>query len=97
MTLGQKVTIRAHVEREFAWFEPWSGYRAAGKAVKRYEKAETGVVVGLRTLKEGWTECDDEGAHFKPTRHVRVYLVAVNLSTLRRVLPEDVVFEEVSA
>lgn len=49
-----------------------------------------GIVVGSRTMREGITEDWGDGAiEFKPTKYLKVFLVALTMNHMIRVLPED--------
>ncbi|KHO63387.1 hypothetical protein THYS13_15130 [Thermoanaerobacter sp. YS13] len=86
LKLGDKVRIKG-----------WLGYRKdwdkeVGGLKKRYGRVptnKTGVIVGVRILWEGYTTFQ-EYLIFTPTKPIKVYLVAVNLKQILRVLPEDI-------
>lgn len=55
-----------------------------------YEGQGQGIVAGVRVVKEGYSEYwYEEGCTFNPTKHIKVYLVAVSLGQMVKVLPED--------
>jgi hypothetical protein len=99
--LGQRVSFKAHVRSQYS-----SRDDCKRRRIEKIEltEPETGIVVGVRTLREGVTvlesDCDDMGYHyaewweFRPSRYIKVYLVATNLTTIRRVLPEDILEAE---
>jgi len=41
---------------------------------------KNGIICGMRVIKEGYRAYDDKGTYFEPTKHIKVYLVAVNLN-----------------
>lgn len=85
--LGQKVRVKAVVVSEVHY--PPNTFKA--RRVVRHKEQHGGYIAGVRTLKEGITHDGYEyGFSFKPTNHIRVYLVAVSLSRMVRALPEDV-------
>ncbi len=79
LPLGQKVEIAAMLV---------SQKRYPNRTYKRVETTRQGYTAGVRTLKEGRSH-SDEGHSFTATKHIRVFLVAVNHSQILRVLPED--------
>jgi len=81
--LGQRVNVKAEVIPEKD--------RNRNRIWRRYKRECTGVIAGVRTVKEGYTKCYyDEGYIFVQTHHIKVYLVAINMRTIIRVLPEDI-------
>lgn len=83
--LGQRVKFNAYVykskgayDTEWIRLEPLSS------------EPHEGIVVGKRTVAEGTTGWfQDEGATFRASKYIPVYLVATNLCTTRRVMAED--------
>lgn len=61
------------------------------KTWNRRNKRFTGVIAGVRTLKDGLIFYDsEEGFSFKPQHHIKTYLVAADLRTNYYVLPQDI-------
>jgi len=86
--LGDKVTVKAEVL-------PGKDYES-GDIMRKWrrwegEKPVAGIIVGMRTVKEGRSEYwgSEEGYRFVPSKHIRVYLVAISMASFIRVLPED--------
>ncbi|MBO8129673.1 MAG: hypothetical protein H0Z39_10860 [Peptococcaceae bacterium] len=87
LLLGTKVQIRAHlVPRKVINLEK----RHTRREWHRVLTSKAGIVVGVRSVKEGQARWDDNG-RFEPERHIKVYLVAVSLNQIIKVLPEDLV------
>ncbi|MFA4834945.1 MAG: hypothetical protein WC749_02570 [Dehalococcoidia bacterium] len=99
--LGQKVIVNARVLPH-----PSCEDEDTIRNVRRWERHEIpwvcGIIVGVRTVKEGYAdyikghslsyslEPPEEYYAFIPTKHIKVYLVALNMKTFIRVLPEDI-------
>lgn len=83
--LGDSVRVDAIIEPgKRGWKKVWIPRQPRHKGEKQ------GIICGVRTVKEGEIEQDYEyGYTFTPTKHVKVYLVAVSLGQIVRALPED--------
>ena len=90
MEIGQKVIVRATM----------NSYKKAygrGRYTYRSELKEPleGVFVGIRVMKEGWTDISNEDPPvFIPSGSKRVYLIAVAKNRTVKALPEDVEVKE---
>gem|GEM_PF-2659645 len=90
LALGQRVKVQAHMTRvkdyPNAYWRRIPYRNSWGR-----ELEPEGIIAGIRNLWEGHTESgDDYGLEFKPSKAFGVYLVAVDLRQILRVLPEDV-------
>jgi hypothetical protein len=99
LTLGQRVTFKAHVKSQHEQVREVNQYGYAYIAIKNVVKRtvlatpKSGIVTGVRVLREGTVRggmADDDPTYLDQTKTVKVYLVAVNLSGFYRVLPEDI-------
>lgn len=84
--LGDKVIVKAKIESYKFWV-----FHHLNKIYKRETiEPKTGIIVGIRTLKEGKTINLGDYLVFEPTKYIKVYLVALNMSQIIKVLPEDI-------
>ncbi|MBO8128231.1 MAG: hypothetical protein H0Z39_03405 [Peptococcaceae bacterium] len=83
--LGAKVQIQAHLKPMTVLD---TEKKLAQKTWKRVKTSKKGVVVGVRSVKEGQIHWDYD-RRFRPSRHIKVYLVAVAMNRILRVLPAD--------
>lgn len=95
--LGQRVTVRSEMlvsksNRVNPYLESIRRYDLIREWKRReLEKPVNGVIVGSRTVKEGYSRYDyEDGYEFIPKRYIQVYLVATNMRTFIRALPEDI-------
>ena len=85
--LGDKVRVKAQLKSRKLWDSKIGAQR---KIYKRKEISMTGIITGVRTLKEGYTNFYVDGLVFTPIKSIKVYLVAVNLTQIIKALPEDI-------
>jgi len=85
--LGDKVHVKARLI-------PAKIYNEEGNKLRQWERREVnreGIVVGVRTVQEGYSSYYyEEGWIFTPERRIKTYLVAVSLNEMWHVLPEDI-------
>ena len=85
--LGEKVRVKARII-------PVKVYYREGGILRKWERREVGaegVIAGVRTVQEGISEYRYEGRWiFEPRRYIKTYLIAVKLSEMWHVLPEDI-------
>lgn len=85
--LGDKVKVKAKLKSIKRW------NKEIGTLMKTYERKEIstiGIIVGIRVLKEGYTDFYEDGLIFTATKNIKVYLVATSLKQIIKVLPEDI-------
>lgn len=99
LTLGQRVTFKAHIRSEHEHVREVNQYGYAYIAIKKVVKRtvlatpKSGIVAGVRVLREGTVRggmADDDPTYLDQTNTVKVYLVAANLAGFYRALPEDI-------
>jgi len=92
MNLGDKVNIRAYLVpvKKSVYYNG----RTSNDLKREYTRVETnknGIIVGKRVLREGISEYEYEaGYFFRHTKSIPVYLVAINMRQIYKVLEEDI-------
>ena len=89
--LGDRVTTTTEAWVRKGWDQGW--HRRWVRRTLR--EPVSGIVVGIRTVKEGESVYmgAEEGSYFAPTKHLQVYLVAINMKQIIRVMPEDIILK----
>lgn len=89
VALGDRVLVRARVVPKKEGSRGYPNWCLVRRWV-REEVIAWGIVCGVRTVFEGKSELwPDVGYVFTPERHIKTFLVAVNMREIWHVLPED--------